>query len=299
MLLNLGGPFRYIFSKIFTLFKIGKAISCDGRPLIKKKSIGINFWMRGTHLNIPKDIRSLNNNYVTIANPVLKNNDQVFRVYPLNINKSKIKNKTKLIYVSKTINKSNKNILIWEKFKIQIMNNFTLIDDINFWKTNFSGNSEEDNFSLYTDLKTYLRHEIILYLKKKYNDKMILIGDDWKDYFDDAKSSIFNVNELKNIYKGNICLDLGSTLGSVSLYSRSNQIIESGGLIVQIKQNDSDEIWKELSNKITFTNQNELINIIDNMFINSAYCEVLLSDIFSNFKDSKKNIENNLNKIFN
>ncbi len=113
------------------------------------------------------------------------------------------------------------------------------------------------------------------------------------------KVQIFNVNKLKNIYQGNICLDLGSTLGSVSLYSRSNQIIESGGLIVQIKQNDSDEIWKGLSNKITFTNQNELINIIDNMFINSAYCEVLLSDIYSNFKDSKKNIENNLNKIFN
>ena len=299
MLLNLGGPFRYIFSKIFSLFKIGKAISCDGRPLIKKKSNGINFWMRGTHLNIPKDIRSLNNNYVTIANPVLKNNDQVFRIYPLNINKSKIKNKTKLIYISKTINKSNKNILIWEKFKIQIMNNFTLIDDINFWKTNFSVNSEEDNFSIYTDLKTYLRHEIILNLKKKYNDKMTLIGDDWKDYFDDAKGSIFNVNKLKNIYKGNICLDLGSTLGSVSLYSRSNQIIESGGLIVQIKQNDSDEIWKELSNKITFTNQNELIKIIDNMLINKDYCEILLSDIHSNFKDSKKNIENNLNKIFN
>ena len=227
MLLNLGGPFRYIFSKIFTLFKIGKAISCDGRPLIKKKSIGINFWMRGTHLNIPKDVRSLNNNYVTIANPVLKHNDQVFRIYPLNITKSKVQNKIQLIYASKTINKNSKNLLLWEKYKIQTMNNFTLIDDINFWKTNFSGNSEEDNFSLYTDLKTYLRHEIILYLKKKYNDKMILIGDDWKDYFDDAKSSIFNVNKLKNIYKGNICLDLGSTLGSVSLYSRSNQTKKS------------------------------------------------------------------------
>ena len=114
-----------------------------------------------------------------------------------------------------------------------------------------------------------------------------------------SQSGEVDLDKLKNIYQGNICLDLGSTLGSVSLYSSSNQIIESGGLIVQIKQNDSDEIWKGLSNKITFTNQNELINIIDNMFINSAYCEVLLSDIYSNFKDSKKNIENNLNKIFN
>ena len=299
LLLNLGGPFRYLLSKIFSLLKIGKGISCDGRPLIKKKSNGINFWMRGTYLNIPKNIRSLNNNYVTIANPVLKNNDQVFRIYPLNIIKSKVQNKIQLIYASKTINKNNKNLLLWEKYKIQIMNNFTLIDDINFWDTNFSKNSEEVNFFLYTDFKTYLRHEIILNLKKKYKDKMILIGDDWKDYFDDAKSSIFNVKKINNIYKGNICLDLGSTLGSVSLYSRSNQIIESGGLILQTKQNDADEIWKDLSNKITFTNQNNLIKIIDNMFIDKTYCDVLLSDIYNNFKDSKKDMENNLNKIFN
>tara|TARA_B100000700_G_C15017677_1_gene844137 strand:+ start:505 stop:1491 length:987 start_codon:yes stop_codon:yes gene_type:complete len=299
LLLNLGGPFRYFFSKILTLLKIGKGISCDGKPLIKEKSSGINFWMRGTHLNIPKEMRSLNNNYVTIANPVLKNNDQVFRIYPLNIIKAKIRTNTKLIYASKTINKSNKNKFVWENFKNQIINDFTLIDDINFWKNNFSENSDEHNFSLYTDLKTYLRHEIILYLKKKYTDKMILIGDDWKEYFDDAKSSIFNVNKLKNIYNGNICLDLGSTLGSVSLYSRSNQIIESGGLILQIKQNDADEIWKKISNKITFTNNNNLIKLIDNMLINNAYCEVLLSDIYNNFKDSKNNMENNLNKIFN
>ena len=81
--------------------------------------------------------------------------------------------------------------------------------------------------------------------------------------------------------------------------NRSNQIIESGGLIVQIKQNDADEIWKKISNKITFINLNELIKIIDNMFIDRTYCDVLLSDIYNNFKDSKKVMENNLNKIFN
>jgi len=299
LLLNFGGPFRYILSKIFTLLKIGKAISCDGRPIIKDKSDGINFWMRGTYINIPKDMRSLNNNYVTIANPVLKNNDQVFRIYPLDITRSKIQNEPHLIYASKTINKNNKNLSIWEKFKVQIMNNFTLLDDNNFWNSNFPKNSEEDNFFLYTDLKTHLRHEMILHLKKKYNEKMILIGDDWKDYFNDAQSSIFNVNKLKNIYKGNICLDFGSTLGSVSLYSRSNQIIESGGLIIQSKQKDSGEIWKDLSNKITFTNYSGLIKIIDNMFIDSTYSNVLLSDISDNFKNSKKYMENNLNKIFN
>ena len=59
---------------------------------------------------------------------------------------------------------------------------------------------------------------------------------------------------IKKIYKGNICLDLGSMLGSISLYSRSNQIIESGGLIIQSFQNDSREIWGNIHDKILFNN---------------------------------------------
>lgn len=298
LVLNLGGPFKYFLSKILSIFKIGKAISCDGRPLIKDKSTGINFWMRGTYLNIPSNLRNFKNNHVTISNPILKEDNRVFKIYPLNITKSKIQKKIKLIYVSKTIEKNNKNISIWEKFKNQILNDFTLIDDINFWNTNFKNNSEDENFAIYVDLKTFLRHEIILKIKEKYNDKMVLIGDDWKQYFSDAKNSTFDVKEIKNIYKGNICIDLGSTLGSISLYSRSNQIIESGGLIIQSKQHDCKEIWKNLSDKITFTDLNSLTKLIDNLLIDQYYCETLLSDIYSNFSNSNKQMEESLNKIF-
>jgi hypothetical protein len=52
----------------------------------------------------------------------------------------------------------------------------------------------------------------------------------------------------------NICLDLGCIEGSSSLYSRSNQIIESGGLIVQTNQLDYSDKWKDLSGKILFNN---------------------------------------------
>ena len=41
-ILNLSGPFKHFIAKIFIFLKIGKAISCDGRPLISNKSIGIN-----------------------------------------------------------------------------------------------------------------------------------------------------------------------------------------------------------------------------------------------------------------
>ncbi len=67
-ILNLGGPFKNFFAKILLFLRIGKTISCDGRPLIADKSRGINFWMRGTSLNIPSNLKNLNNNFVTIDN---------------------------------------------------------------------------------------------------------------------------------------------------------------------------------------------------------------------------------------
>ena len=81
--------------------KIGKAISCDGRPLITDKSKGINFWMRGTVLNIPSNLRNLNNNYVTINNPILQEK-KVFQIYPINIKKTKIQKNPKIIFISIT-----------------------------------------------------------------------------------------------------------------------------------------------------------------------------------------------------
>ena len=67
--------------------------------------------------------------------------------------------------------------------------------------------------------------------------------------------SNFNINYVKDLYKGNICLDFGSAEGSSSLYSRSNQIIESGGLILQSKQCDYEKVWENIDAKqILFDN---------------------------------------------
>lgn len=298
-LLNLGGPFRFFIAKILNAFGIGQGISCDGRPLIKNKSKGINFWMRGTYLNIPEDLRNLSNNYVTINNPLLVENNKVFKLYPINIKKSKINESLKIIYISKTLNKNNDNFKIWNEFKNKLISDFSLIDNINFWNENFNENSLEENFKIYCDLKTFLRHEIVSYIKNKYQNNMLLIGSDWKNYFTDAKDSLYNINEIKKIYHGNICLDLGSTLGSTSLYSRSNQIIESGGLIIQNNQLDSKEIWRNLSDKILFNNLDSLERLINIYLKDKFHCEKILDQISDNFKDSKKFIEKNLNEIFN
>ena len=155
------------------------------------------------------------------------------------------------------------------------------------------------NFNLYKKIKLLLRYEIIKNLKKTFNKKLILVGDDWKSLSFDIYPSNYYMKQINKLYSGNICLDLGSIEGSMSLYSRPNRIIESGGLIIQSIQNDSKEIWKNLRNKILFNNIPELMSLVEELLNNKKYCSTLLQEIYENFGHSEKSIEKSLDKIFN
>ena len=75
---------------------------------------------------------------------------------------------------------------------------------------------------------------------------------------------IFNLEKVKEIYKGNLCIDTGSIMGSLSLYPRSIQILESGGLLIQTKQFDSNFIWGNLYEKVI---SNDIENLLSNLDI--------------------------------
>ena len=299
-ILNLGGPFKNFIAKILLFLRIGKAISCDGRPLISDKSKGINFWMRGTTLNIPNDFKNLNNNFVTIDNPFIQNK-KIFQMYPINIKKTQIQDDLKIVYMSRihiSHNTEEKNI--WDKYKVQLINDFTLIDNSKFWeKISLNNKDEIKTFNLYKKLKLFLRFEIIENLKKIFNKKLNLIGDDWIMFPFNSLPSNYNIRKIKRIYKGNVCLDLGSIEGSISLYPRSIQIIESGGLIIQSIQSDSKKVWKNIHNKILFNNLSDLISLIEKLLDNKKYCFTVLQEISENFRHSDKSIEKSLDKIFN
>jgi len=299
-ILNLGGPFKNFIAKILLFLRIGKAISCDGRPLISDKSKGINFWMRGTTLNIPNDFKNLNNNFVTIDNPFVQNK-KIFQMYPIKIKKTQIQDDLKIVYMSRIDIGSNieeKNI--WDKYKVQLIEDFTLIDNSNFWKKiSLNCKDEIKTFNLYKKLKLFLRFEIIENLKKIFNKKLNLIGDDWIVFPFNSLPSNYNIRKIKNMYKGNICLDLGSIEGSISLYPRSIQIIESGGLIIQSIQSDSKKVWKNIHNKILFNNLSDLISLIEKLLDNKNYSFTLLQEISENFRHSDKSIEKSLDKTFN
>jgi len=299
-ILNLSGPFKYFVAKILVFLKIGKAISCDAKPLIPDKTKGINLWMRGTNLDIPNDLKKLNNNFVTIDNPFIQN-QKIFRLYPINIKKTQIQDNLKIIHMSRiNIDTSAEEKNIWDKCKDQLIEDFTLVDNNEFLKKiSLNHNDEIRMFNLYKKLKLLLRFEIIENLKKVFNNKINLIGDGWDTFHSDSLPPIYNMKKITRMYKGNIGLDLGSLAGSISLYPRSIQIIESGGLIIQSTQNDSKKVWKNLHDKILFNNISDLISLVEKLLNDKQYCLTLLQEISENFRHSNRSIENNLDKIIN
>jgi len=298
ILLNFSGPFKYYLSKILILLKIGRAISCDGHPLIKNKSQGYNFFIRGTDLNIPTNLLDLDNNIVAIKHPLLENN-KIFQIYPINIKKNKMNDDIKIIFMSSIKLETNEEeSLFWETHKEKILSNFATLDDKYFWQNNLANKNLFEINRFYRITKSLLRFEIVTYLKKIYDKKFVLIGEDWRKYSIDSLKSNYDTKKNKKIYKGNICLDTGSLEGSSSLYPRANQIIESGGLIVQSYAFDASEHWKDLKQDLLFKNFDELRNIIDKLINNLELSNILLDKISKHFKNSSISMEETLNRYF-
>ena len=93
-------------------------------------------------------------------------------------------------------------------------------------------------------------------------------------------------------------MDTGSLEGSSSLYPRANQIIESGGLIVQNFASDASEHWKDLKNDLLFKNFEELRNIMDRLINNLELSNIILDKIYKHFKNSNISMEETLNRYF-
>ena len=304
IVINLGGPIKHYIAKFFLFLGIGKGISCDGNPLISNISKGINFWSRNS-LHLEENKKKLDNNFFSINNSHISKNN-IFQIYPVKILKSKLKKNPKIIFISRmdtNVTPEEKNI--WDINKDRLLENLRLIDDQDYWNKNILDTTNEKiKFSVYLKLKLLLRYEIIKSLKSKFEEQMVIIGNDWKDYpiksmtSPEIGSKEYNQKNISNIYKGNICLDLGSLVGSISLYHRSLQIIEAGGLIVQSTQHDSKEVWGSLSDKIIFNNIKEAILMIEKILYNEKYSSDLYNEIYYKFNKSEKLMEQSLDKIF-
>ena len=124
-------------------------------------------------------------------------------------------------------------------------------------------------------------------------------GSNWSKYGLSSLPDDYDLSKNFNLYNSNICIDLGSISGSLSLYPRSINIIESGGLLIQQKQNDLNTIWKECNYKkiIFFKNYKSLLSSIDFFLNNNTLFIKYLEAQKKIFYNSKTLIEKQLKKI--
>ncbi|MDC0859217.1 hypothetical protein OAP45_00090 [Candidatus Pelagibacter sp.] len=297
LIFTLSGLFYYAGLLLKSL-KIFKIISIDGDPIVYKNN-GFNFWLSGTTEKIPEKYLKYKNNYLNVK-AVFHNKDKIFQLYPLINKKINLSNEIRIVYLSscnlRKPNITSKFVNLYEKF---LNKNPTQLDEYTFWNNNNLKNySDKNKYYIYRDLKLNQRINLIKFIMNKYSKNIDVYGDDWGEYIQNYKKTFFKSKEIRDMYNGNICLDFGSSSGSITLYPRSIDIIESGGLLLQLKQVDSKFIFQENENYFTFSNLEELDKKIQELINNRSLLFNRIRLLQDMFKNSKPLIEKQLDKIF-
>ncbi len=300
-ILDLSGPLKYYLVGIplfilnkFLLSKSIVFISCDGRPILKDN--GVNIWFGGTSLKTSLLFKNKQNNCYILEN-FYKKEKNLIRFAPTSIDKTLLKEKFQIIYLSEIkINPSKKVKKIWKDNKSKIMKNFLIIEKKDFWKKYKISNFEEVQKD-YIQIRNLIRLEIAIELKKKFKNRFRIFGDTWKDYIKDVEESNHDRKFIKELYNGNLCLDFGSKWGSEALYPRSIEIIENGGTLLQAEQKNSKEIFGRNSKELTFNSIVDLKKKISK--IESGNRDYFVNFINLNKKKFEKINEKTLEKIRN
>lgn len=282
-----------MISRIFDI----NTISIDDSVDYNRKNL-INFWLTGTIHKIPKKNKN-SNNFVNMKS-VFHNKDKIFQIYPIiKFKKNEIKYSRKLIYASShEIRQRDISLKIWKIKKKSLLEKFNYLDKRYFWDDReFNIFNNQEKFFLYRDLKSYQRSKIVKKLHKIYKKSFCLYGENWNKLINSNFKNI-SVNQLKRKYSNNICLDLGSKCGSLTLYPRSIQIIENGGLLIQSRQSDSKKIFGSLEKYITFNCFEDLQKIINRLMKDNDYYSDLLEKQNNHFKNTLEKMELQLNEIF-
>ena len=298
LLISLGGRFKSIFGRILYLLKIGNFIGIDSKPFFKSEKNSINLWFNGTW-KISKKFKNYRNNFVNIYNPIIDEEQKLFQIYPIIFRNKKFYHKPKIIFMGKiwympVDNLLDSNFLFSNEHKI--LENFEIIDHKKFWQNDQSKQNVEFVYKKYRIVKTYLREKIILKIKDQFKNNFYIYGEDSKNIGIEFNNPVYNPSLIKKIYEGNICIDTGPVPGSSSLHPRSLMILESNGLLIQAKQNDSFKIWGDLNEKIIFNNIENLLNGIDLMLTDQNKFNEYLDNIYEKFKNSDHKIYKTLNE---
>ena len=296
-IIDLSGPLKFfLFSKLLIfiinsfsdLFKYVTLISCDGLPFLKKK--GVNIWFGGNTQKIPRKFKHHINNIPMIKSAHIKEKNWV-SLYPCSLKNNLFNKKFKIVFVGRlNLSNSSEIKLIWKKYNKIIINNFSIIENKIFLKRVGAKDAEHAK-KIYTGLKAEIRLNVVKIINKKFKNDLIVVGSDWKNYIKNSIDDNNDVEFVRNLYSGNLCLDLGSKWGNNTLYPRSIEIIESSGMLLQSKQSDSKKIFGNLSKFIIFNSFHNLSDIIIRYKKNYNLLNLNQEKIHSLFKNNNMNYE--------
>lgn len=294
------GPFFFYLGVLINSLNIFKCISLEGNPNIKNKNKGYNFWLGGTYLKIPDKNKLKKNNLINMITSfkIKNNNAKLLQLYPITNNNIILKKNVKIIYASSLRNKvSNNTYDFWRKYNKKFLENLSFFSTTNIIQ-NQKNLSDIEKFQLYRETQSLIRVEIIKRVYKKFQSKMFIMGNDWKKKIKIKKSNDYSLKYLSNLYQGNVCLDLGSNAGPLTLYPRSIEIIENNGALLQLKQNDALKIFRKKNiNKFTFSTFDDLYHKIECLLINPSTIENQIKLQQSLFTKSKEKIYKQLKNL--
>ena len=299
-IIDLSGPLLYFFGKLLYFFIRSRKvvfISCDGLDFLKRETNSINLWLGGTSEKIQEKYRKFKNNFV-MGSTVFTDDTKILTFYPTLIKKNKLNFDFKFVYVSENKEITNyKSIKIWQKYKNTILDNLNLIDKKHFWK-DIVDEKKDPVQQIYIDIKSFIRLELVSELIKTLDDRLILIGSNWKKLYSKAIPSNYSNEYIESVYKGNICVDFGSKNSDKCIYPRTSKIIESGGMLFQSIHSDSKDIFKDLFEKTCFTSVEDMKEKIFFFIKNLKQTNEFLVKQQNNFKNEELNYKT-LKKIEN
>ena len=304
IIINLSGRIKSKIGKFFYDLKLGNFISLDGDPFLNNQKNSINIWYTGTKLRITSKYTNFKNNFVNMINPAIIDNDKLFHLYPIvKKRKIEIRDNRKIIFMGNCFFQPDKknfftpNRLL--ELKKEILSNFKTIEEKKFWDDRFKKEELSIKFDNYKIIKTYLRAEILNKINKEFKNDLFVYGTSSIDNKFQTIKPVYDLKKVREIYSGNICIDTGSIFGSATFNPRSIQILESGGILLQTYQQDSREKLKEIYDEVSSNNINLLIEKIDRLLTNYDKCIEIMNKTEKFLINSRKNISNSLDKVFN
>ena len=284
----------FLISKLEKFFENFILISCDLKPFIKKN--GVNIWFGGTSYKVPNEYKLFKNNCFVFEN-FSKKEENLINLYPFDPIEPVISKNPSVVFVG-SFNIIEDQLIdkIWNVEKDKILNDLTIIDKFEFWEK-YNLDKDKRLQAHYIQLKERVRFNLILNIKKNLKDKFIVVGTKWKEHVSDAKEDEFNELKIKELYNGQICIDFGSKWGSNIFYPRSVEIIESGGFLLQLKQNNSSSNLYKLDAINEFDSLENCITKLNKLIFDNDFFKKKLENQFKFFSNKELNYET-LNQIY-